>query len=294
MEELEVNEAVLSQPESSSPISVLTPQDSELPAISEEPLEVELNEEILQILGDVPKSDVPLGPPVHKDIAARWQDILSKGLPKEAKGKLFQEYPTPNNCSLLLAPVLNPEVKAAVADTIVKRDWFSMQRQKHLCVAISALANVTKMVIANETSQHKILKPLSDACRLLCDLHYMETKSRRQSILISINTTLKGSLLETSRDNFLFGEHLDEKVKAAKVIQRSGEALRTVPRPISNKYHIPRNKGNLNFKPMHRKTDNKLDNYSRTPRPLPQPQRRSRLNQQKTPRSPPLKGIRQR
>lgn len=48
-------------------------------------MEKELDDEILQLLGDVPKPEVALGPAVHKNIATRWQEILKNGLQKETK-----------------------------------------------------------------------------------------------------------------------------------------------------------------------------------------------------------------
>lgn len=84
--------------------------------------EVELDEDILLLLGDAPKAETPMGPSIHKDVARRWQDILAKGLSKEVKENLLKDYLVPSNCDLLLAAALNPEVKAALPEPLVKRD----------------------------------------------------------------------------------------------------------------------------------------------------------------------------
>ncbi|KAI5638807.1 hypothetical protein NE865_08691 [Phthorimaea operculella] len=179
--------------------------------------EIELDGDILQLLGDAPKPDAPLGPPIHKDVASRWQEILAKGLAKEVKDKLISKYLVPSNCDFLVAPALNPEAKAALSDPLIKRDSFLMQKQKQLGVALSALSSATSMILANETSKQKLLKPISDACRMLCDSHFMETKSRRNLVISATNTQLKDTLLESGRDkSWLFGENITEKVKAAK------------------------------------------------------------------------------
>ncbi|KOB70373.1 ORF1p [Operophtera brumata] len=173
----------------------------------------------------------------------------------------------PNNCDLLLAPTLNPEVKAALPDTLVKWDSSLVYKQKQLGIALSALATVTEMIIANETSKQKMLKPLSDACRILCDSHYVETRTRRGFVISSINTKLRDALIESSRDKLLFGDNVSEKLKAAKTIQLSGESLKNAQKP---KFQRPNNiastsgnKSHLNFMPQHRKTDNKPNNYRR-------------------------------
>lgn len=232
--------------------------------------EIILDDDILLLLGDAPKTETTLGPSIHKDVARRWQDILAKGLSKEVKENILKEYLIPSNCDLLLSPALNPEVKAALHDSLVKRDASLLYRQNQLGIALSALAAVTEMVISNETSKQKILKPLSDACRLLCDSHFSETNTRRKFVISSINLKLKQALIESNRDkSLLFGENISEKLKAAKTIQQSGDALKNTPKP---KFHQSRpnvaamggnNKGRLNFVAQHRKTDNKLNDGRR-------------------------------
>ncbi|XP_060807715.1 uncharacterized protein LOC132903429 [Amyelois transitella] len=228
-----------------------------------------LDEDILGIFGEAPKEEVALGKPIHRDIASRWNDILAKGLTKEIKNNLIQGHLTPSNCELLIAPALNQEVKAALPEGLVKRDMAILQRQKDVGVAISALATATELVISNVNAESKqsILKPISDACRILCDIHHSQTRLRRNYVINSINTELKETLLETSRDKYLFGENLTDKLKTAKTIQRSGETLKNNNKTIFNKNNFRlRNKNNLNSKPQHRKTLDKTSTTSwRTP-----------------------------
>ncbi|XP_061722963.1 uncharacterized protein LOC133529282 [Cydia pomonella] len=253
---------------SPQPVSQLPPQPAlplpQNPGTSGEnqPDDLQLDDDILQLLGDAPREETPMGPPIHKDIASRWQNILAKGLTKELKESLTKEYLIPNNCDLLLAPTLNPEVRVALHDPLVKRDTSLLYKQKQLGIALSALAAVTEMVLANETSKQKLLKPLSDACRILCDSHFTETRTRR--VISSINAKLKQTLIDSNRDKLLFGENVSEKLKAAKTIQQSGEALKNnPPKPRYNRPNIQStiaNRGNLNFVPQHRKTDTKTNN----------------------------------
>lgn len=256
------------------PSSSKDPQDPQDPVIVSEsvcPGETELEDDILQMLGDAPKTEDPLGPPIHKDIANRWQEILAKGLQKEVKDQIMKLYSVPNNCDLLLAPTLNPEVKAAIREVMAKRDSALMYQQKQLGVAISALGTAVNSILLNETSKQKILKPISDACRILCDIHFHETKTRRHFVITSINTELKDSLVNTVRDNQLFGDNVTEKIKTAKSIQKSGEALKNVPKPAVHKNKFinkqSTSKANLNFKPQQRKADNKMNTAAARGRP---------------------------
>lgn len=55
------------------------PQSNETIPVSEKPQDQELDDEILLLLGEAPKEDKSFGKPIHRDLAARWQDILDKG-----------------------------------------------------------------------------------------------------------------------------------------------------------------------------------------------------------------------
>lgn len=225
-----------------------------------------LDDDILQLLGDAPEPETVLGKAIHNDIATRWQDILKKGLGKDAKDNICKEYLIPSNCELLVPPILNPEAKAALTEQSVKRDASLVHRQKQLGIAISALAQATENIIHHSKESNKadlrqtVLKPISDACRLLCDMHNGETKIRRKFVISSINTSLKDTLLESASDKFLFGDNMSDKLKAAKSVQRSGEALKVIQnkKPQSQRPSFF-NKNRSNFKTLHQKSAGKPD-----------------------------------
>lgn len=185
-----------------------------IPSTSISDTEKELDDDILQLLGDAPKTESPRGPPINKHVANIWSNILAKGLKTEDKVQIMDLYSVPENCALLLAPTLNPEVKSAVRDDIVEHDSWLMRQQKQIGMAISALGLAVNSLIANKTSEHKILlKPISDACRLLCDIHFHDTEIRRNRVIGSISTeAIKDSLVNLARsENLLFGGNVMEK-----------------------------------------------------------------------------------
>lgn len=288
---------VTPMPEQSMPVELdhvvepraisLSPQPG--PSSASAAPEKDLDESLLSILGDAPKPETVFGKNIHKDVATRWQEILAKGLPKETKEKLVSEYLVPANCDLLVPPTLNPEAKAALPESLVKRDFSLLNKQKHIAAALAALAQVTDMLISNEYSRETLLKPLSDASRLLCDSHHLETKTRRSFVISSINSNLKGALIDTSRDKFLFGENLTEKLNAAKTIQKSGDTLKSQNRPQTSKNNFnykDKSKGRLNTKALHpRQTASRFDagqirsaayRAPPVPRTQPPPPRRTR------------------
>lgn len=249
--------------------------------------EVELDEDILKILGEAPQPDLALGKDILKHIASRWQDILLKGLSKETKEPIMKKYLIPANCKLLIAPLLNPEAKTAVPDVLAKRDTTIMQKQNQIGVALAALSQVTELILQNETSKQVLLQPLSDACRILCDSHNIETKTRRSILMSSINTSLRDTLASTDRDKYLFGEDLAEKLKTAKTVQKTGESLlktNAVASSSKNSNAKGNPKRNLNFRgPIQRRPPNRAESsrgrppgrqtrgttYSRPPPPPP-------------------------
>ncbi|XP_063618327.1 uncharacterized protein LOC134806605 [Cydia splendana] len=256
-----------------SPPEQPTPAQTDTETEEPNPEEQQLDDEILSLLGDAPKSDHQFGPPMHKDIASRWQEILLKGLDKETKEKLLKQYVIPKNCDMLLAPKLNPEAKAALSDGSVKRDFCIMQKQNQVGVALAALASLTELIISGENNKQNLLKPLSDACRILCDSHHSETATRRHFVLTATDAALKETLVETKRDQFLFGENVSEKLKVAKSIQKTGESLKQQQKSVFNKNNFIANKGHLNFKP-YRRTDHKPGaSTARTARAPRAPQR---------------------
>ncbi|XP_060806451.1 uncharacterized protein LOC132903110 [Amyelois transitella] len=247
--------------------SPTTTNSNEIPSTSQavENTDSELDNEILVLLGSAPKIDNKFGKPTHKDLASRWQDILSKGLSKDEKDRLLNEYLIPENCDMLVAPSLNAEVKVALADNMVKRDSSLLAKQKQLSVAIAAINQAIEMTISKE-SHTKILKPLSDACRLLCDSHFSDTRTRRGFVISSINQELRETLTESTRDKLLFGENISEKLKSAKNIKRSAADLKQIKNDrynIFNKNNFIKpnknSKARLNWKTMPRKITPKTE-----------------------------------
>ncbi|XP_039761522.1 uncharacterized protein LOC120634776 [Pararge aegeria] len=198
--------------------------------------DLELDGSILSLLGDVPELVTELGPPIHKDIATRWQDILKRGLKEDIKRDLVKLYPIPNNLETLVPPILNPEVKVALAESLVKRDSSIFHKQKQIGLALSALSKSVDSIISDPAkklhidTKSKLLRPLSDACRILCDVYQLETKRRRMLILSSINQKMKDIVMDTLPEKYLFGDNMSEKLKTAQGINRSGQILKVIPK----------------------------------------------------------------
>ncbi|CAK1601193.1 unnamed protein product [Parnassius mnemosyne] len=82
-----------------------------------------LDPEFLIALGELVPEQVTYGEDIHPDLAQRWAPILRRGLTeKDQKDKIIKDYATPKNCKLFSAPILNPEIAAAVSEFARTRD----------------------------------------------------------------------------------------------------------------------------------------------------------------------------
>lgn len=193
-------------------------------------VETEIDPDVLQILGEDPSTLNTHGDDINKYVAPRWQHILLNGLTKEVKSEMIKQYTIPGNCSNLKAPKLNPEMKAALSEINLKKDTFNESKQNQLSSCLTALGKVLDIALASNLNQD-IIKPLSDAGRLLCDYHYRESQSRRFTILNSLNKETRDAVKDTKIDEYLFGSELAEHLKSAKAISKSGSEMRYAPAP---------------------------------------------------------------
>ncbi|XP_073949956.1 uncharacterized protein [Choristoneura fumiferana] len=140
---------------------------------------------------------------------------------------------------------MNPEIKAAVTETVIKRDKGIEMRQKQLGGAIAGLAGViSKELLAKDKNSERV-KQLMDVCRILCDIQHAESVIRRNFAIFSIKKDLKEHLVNTKIDKFLFGEDLAEALRTAKALTKSGTELkvRSQVKPVK-----PPNSHHLNYK----------------------------------------------
>lgn len=185
----------------------------------------ELEPELLQALGDT-VDDIPVyGPSIHEKLAQRWLPILKKGLQSEIRDKLLKEYAAPENCKLLKAPTLNPEISAAVGDIVRARDKKMQLRQDQLGLGITAINRATSLLLSGNDKVQAI-KMMSDGCRILTDLHFAETQVRVKLITPGLDKSSLVVIQDQERDETLFGNTLPEKIKALKAIERQGNQIK--------------------------------------------------------------------
>lgn len=225
--QLDTEEIMQNNVELSSQTHQQNHNDSEIPVSTD--AAVELDPDIRLALGD-PIEDTPkYGPNIHNDLAQRWLPILKKGLEKDAKEKLLKEQQVPDNCKLLKSPCLNPEIAAAVAEVVRVRDKKMEVKQNQLGLGITAVSRAMEIIL-NDGKKVEVIRLLSEGCRILADLHFTETQIRTKCITPCLDKSILNIIQEEERDEFLFGNKLSEKIKAAKAIEKQGwQIKRNVP-----------------------------------------------------------------
>nr|CAH7749579.1 unnamed protein product [Callosobruchus chinensis] len=179
-----------------------------------------LHPEMLSIIGDEGGSSKDYGPPIQQDLATIWTTIATKGLDPEKRLGLLSKYPCPENGLVLRALKLNPVIKEATTEAVKTRDHRLSNLQAQIGSCLAAIGLVITNLLKEEGGGNKQhIEKLSDAGRLLSDLHNLETISRRNLVSMNLNKDLKETLLDSPIDEWLFGESLDERLKTAKSLQ---------------------------------------------------------------------------
>lgn len=201
-----------------SPAPEQTPEEG-----SEKPTPLpDLDPDILSALGEVTEDTPTFGEKIHDNLSKLWLPILRKGIEKEAKDKLMKQYQIPENCTLLQAPKLNPEIAATISDVTRNKDKRVESAQQQLGLGITALNKGLSLLLENDTDRVKAIKFLSDSSRLLCDLHHVETDVRKKFMTPGLDKSFLNLIQDVDRDDTLFGQKLSEKIKASKVIEKQG------------------------------------------------------------------------
>nr|CAI5845452.1 unnamed protein product [Callosobruchus analis] len=160
------------------------------------------------------------GEVIHPDLAKRWEYLLKHGLDPTIRTDLVKKYPPIANCKLVAAPLLNEEVKVTVSESVLKRDERLATVQSQVGACLSALGKALNLLLQDEEkedSKHlQLIELLNNTARMLADVHYQESESRKNILSVNLKRDLLAILTDSNADGWLFGENLGERVKAAR------------------------------------------------------------------------------
>ncbi|XP_057338526.1 uncharacterized protein LOC130676391 [Microplitis mediator] len=188
----------------------------------------DLDDEILEILGDG-KSSTDEGEFLfHPKLAEVWKKVLIEGLEKDNKVNLLKIYPRKGNCPIL-TPKLNPEVEATVNETVRRRDKYQADEQDLCGASLSSLGKAISMILNDEKQKidkKELLTALVDSGKLMCEQFKILSKARKAFIYPGLDKKAKSVLEKSETDEYLFGSGLSERVKTAKSVEKVGLSLK--------------------------------------------------------------------
>lgn len=187
----------------------------------------ELDPDLMEILGEDPTSTKEYGREIQKDLAIRLNHIATSGLSKENRKELRDRYLVPVNCKFIKAPTLNPEIRVSLLETQAKRDKGIEGKQVLTSCALSSISEAITALLSSGHKNPELLKLLMDTARILGDIQFTDSISRRSFILSTVKKELKDQLDKTKIDEMLFGNSLADTLRSAKTIIKSGVDIRS-------------------------------------------------------------------
>lgn len=243
----------------------------------------DLDPNILAALGEIVDESPEFGEKIHESLTKIWTPLLKKGMSKESREKMLKEYLIPENCPLLKAPTLNPEIMAAITETGRFRDKKMSSTQQQLGVGIAAINRGLNILLKSDNKAEAI-KSITDGCRFLSDLHFQQTETRKRFITPCLDKPFLQLIQVAERDDTLFGNNLSEKIKASKAIVTQSQQIKKntpVPKPSTSQVTSRvNNQGNWQTPPRFPLNRGGRGGFQRTnlrapPPPPPAPQTRT-------------------
>lgn len=195
--------------------------------------DVVLPEDTLQALGEQQQGTEKVLQ-LHPVIKNRWKSILANGLDKAEKVILLDKHLPPGNLATLKAPIVNDEVLKAIPPNTQNKDKFQQNNQNQLGRGITALgAGINILLTNNDIDKNSVLTLLSESGKILTDVHFHMSLTRRALITPTVNKTI-GDISKTAPvEELLFGADLTERIKMAKAVEKSIGDIRQKPETSS-------------------------------------------------------------
>lgn len=98
-----------------------------------------LDDNVLSMLGEAAATTQSFSAPIHQDISIRWNNILINGLTLDKRSELLQKYSPIENCPLIAAPKVNPELAVSFSETALQRDTRLAKIQDQIGSSLTAI-----------------------------------------------------------------------------------------------------------------------------------------------------------
>lgn len=175
-----------------------------------------LTDNFKALLGEDPTKSKARKMQIHSQLRSRWQHYALNGLSKEERDEALQKYEIPED---LEAPLLNEQIQTRISDRLVRKDGYRLEIQKSTSAAMTALGAALTMMDTPEEDGFEdddILECLIDAGKLLADMQFKQSESRKMGIMPRLSKPFQEILKKSKSDKFLFGKDLSAKIKDLK------------------------------------------------------------------------------
>lgn len=223
---------------------------------------------------------------VNGELKLRWEKWMQIGYPEEEKVKLLNSNPRTENL-YTEAPKLNPEINSILNEYAIKRDKHLAETQNCVGSAISTLAGAISMILDNQEDdidKNVLLKYLCDTGKLLTDIFFHQSASRRSCINPLLNKSIKSTIDKSVADEWLYGKNFAENIKEAKELEKASSSIKltTSKRNPGNSKYPPakynqvgyQNKTSMKFKPKTQRAPNNPNSTKKSLKRYPPPPRR--------------------
>lgn len=177
-------------------------------------------------------------------VSQKWRHLVRSGLVEDQRTTLFKKYSPPKD--FLKAPRLNAECKSALKNnSVVKRDEHSCANQDQAGIVLFALGEAISDFLEPDTQVSLSLKArqaivkVSEGAKILADLFYRLSISRRAQIKPTFNSTARSTADSIPADDFLFGTSFGEEIKKATSLEKSARDITKSTVILSKKVHQP-------------------------------------------------------
>ncbi|CAG5009444.1 unnamed protein product [Parnassius apollo] len=161
-------------------------------------------------------------------LATRWTKIMMEGLGKEAREKIINKFLTPSNFKAVIAPQMNPEIKASLSEILIKRDKRLVNRQNMTGKIMTGIGLVLTNIIKGNINTREIVEQLSDTAKIAAEIFYEDSAARKYFALSGATLVLREATKNAKTDEFLFGKDCPENIRTAQTIHKTGAQIKAV------------------------------------------------------------------
>lgn len=177
---------------------------------------------------------------INLEVSQQWEAILKKGCDGEEKQMLLKNFKIPENCPSIVPPKIKPKVKIAMTEVALKRDQRMEEVQSQMRAALATVGNGMSELARLEEEEEgvlmlNILATVNNKSKLLADVHHQHSKNRQNIVSTSLDKHWKDIIENSQLDEWLFGNNLQQKLRATKENERSGIELRKKFLTIDNR-----------------------------------------------------------